>query len=337
MLEIEKIKEAVKKQTLASVYLWYGEDRYLLQEALKIVKQAYLLEDPSGSSIEMVSARELFPSVIVERANTFSFFQKRLIIIENVMYFQDGQTAELEPFYAYLANPNPDTCLIFVAESVHKGRKLYKAIAQSGEIIEFIPPKRTQDWRIWLKNELKARGKAMPSEAEILFLEWGGHQVGILVQELDKLAAFVGEKKNITVEDIKAVTIRTAEVTVFELLDAVAARSAKKALHKLSEVLREEHPLKVLTLLVRQVRLLLGAQAWRNRGGNGAELASALGIRPYEAQKIWQQSAKLSFESLAKAMNECLKTELALKSSGGNPGFLLEILIIKLAAQKNPL
>lgn len=329
MREIEQIKGSVAKGKIPPVYLWYGEDRFLVQEALHVLQSFYFSTDPSGSGIETVSAKDLAPGGIVERANTMSFFAQRLVIVEDIPYFQDGQTADIEPLLAYFSNPNPTTCLLFLAENVHKGRKFYKVIDQVGEIIEFSAPKRAGEWQAWVQAELKARGKTMDAQALTLFIEWAGHYTGVLSQELDKLVIYVGDRQRITEEDIKAITTRTIEASVFNLLDAVATQSSAKALQTLHDVLREEHPLKVLTLLVRQVRLLLGAHALRQRGGSVTEVPAALGIKPFEAQKIWQQSQKLTWGQLAKALAECLRTELAMKTGGGDPGLLLEIMIIK--------
>jgi len=330
MREIERIKESVDKGEIPAVYLWYGEDRFLIQEALKVLKSFYFMTDSSGSGIEIVSAKELSPAAIIERANTMSFFANRLVVVEDVTYFQDGQTADLEPFLAYFLDPNPATCLLFIAESVHRGRKFYKALVKmtNGEIMEFCGPQR-QEWPAWVQGELKAREKSMDTQVVAQFIEWAGPHTGVISQELDKLIIYVGDRKKITLEDIQAITPRSIETTVFELLDAVASQSSAKALKALREVLRKEPALKVLAMLVRQVRLLLGCDALRRQGGQVGEAPSALGISPFEAKKIWYQSARLSTKQLSKALSECLNTDLALKTGGGEAGLLLEIMIIK--------
>ena len=110
--EIERIRESVARGEIPPIYLWYGEDRFLIREALRVLKSYYFTTDPSGSGIELVSAKELSPVNIVERANTMSFFANRLVVVDDVTYFQDGQTADLEPFLDYFSNPNLSTCLL---------------------------------------------------------------------------------------------------------------------------------------------------------------------------------------------------------------------------------
>lgn len=330
MQEIQRIREAVIQEKVPLIYLWHGEDRFMLVQALQELRKYYLMQDPSGSGIEILSGKDVKPADIVNIANTVSFFQRRLVVVEDIPYFQEGYSEVLDPFFMYFADPNPEACLLFITEKIHKGRKFYKTIEKAGTIYEFKIPKSFSEWETWLLSELENRGKSMSSHTFSFFLDWAGHSPGVLSQELDKLEAYVGEEKTIKEEDIRSVSIRTVEANVFDLLDAVAQRKISLALNKLNEVLQKEHPLKILTLLVRQARLLLGANIWRSRGENVAGLTGALGIKSsYEARKIWTQSQRMSEALLIKALQECLKTEIALKTGEGDPALLIELMIIK--------
>lgn len=333
MWGLERIRQDIANKKISPIYLWHGEERFFIQEALQVIKDYYLTLDPSGSGIEVFSGKSSRPDEIIESANTVSFFSNKLIIVEDIPYFQEGQGDALQPYYDYLANPNPATSLVLIAQNVHRGRKFYKALEKNAVIIEFSVPKKHQEWLAWLDKELKARGKTMSPSVKNLFLEWGGHQVGILSQELDKLALYV-EGKEIKGEDIKALVPQAVEATIFELLDAVASRSTKVAIEKLQQVLQQEHPLKVLTMLSRQVRLLLGARTMREQGKWEGEAPTLLGIKPYEAKKIWQKSAALSWAQLAWALQECLETDVAIKTGKGEPEFLLELMVTKFCEAK---
>lgn len=335
MLEIERVREAVARGELPPVYLWHGEDKFLLKEAVQVLKNSFLVADPSGSGIESLPGKEAPLAQVIEYANTVSFFAKRLLVIEDIPYFQDNLSINLDSLYAYLASPNPDTCLLLLAEHVHRGRKLYKLIEQNGVILEFAVPKSSQDWLMWMKDAVRGCGKRMSSEVMLFFLDWAGHNTGVVSRELDKVAAYVGEREDIGKDDIREIVNRTVEATVFELVDAIAARSAEDALNKLHEVLRAEHHLKVLTMIVRQIRLLLAARSWRRQGGKGADFGSVVGVKsPYAARKIWQQSEKLAYQVLSEGLAKCLQTEVALKSGGGDPVFLLELLIVEICNKK---
>jgi len=332
MWAVDQVKAAVAQESIPPLALWYGEERYLIQEALDVLKGHFLRRDPSGSGVERLSGREVSPEEIVERANTVSFFAEKLLIIDDIPYFQE-EPFDLEPLYTYFANPNPQTCLLFIAEKVHKGRKFYKEISRQGMVIEFqVPPSsRAMEWQRWVQERARAYGKTMTPATAQFFLDWAGHQAGILDQEIAKLAVYTADRREITKEDILRLSPPMIETTVFNLLDAVAAKDTRLALHKLEEVLQLEDPLKVLTMITRQIRLLLGTVAVRRKGGNKGDCMRILEIRsPYEAQKIFDQSFKLSYSALSKALRLCLQANLALKSAVGDKGLILEMLVIDL-------
>jgi DNA polymerase-3 subunit delta len=73
-MSLEAVKKSIAGGSVPPVFLWYGEDRYSIVEALHFLKQFFLKEDPSGSQIETFSAKETAVSAVTESANTCSFF-----------------------------------------------------------------------------------------------------------------------------------------------------------------------------------------------------------------------------------------------------------------------
>lgn len=347
-MSIALIKEDIKKGSIAPIYLLYGEDRYSIVEALKILKKDFLKEDASGSGIEYYLGKDVSPETIAEAANTASFFSRRLVIVDDIPYFNQGKnkddgeedtdaegnvardTAEggdITLLLEYCQQPNPGSCLVLISAKANKGRKLFKEIAKTGRIIEFYNPKGPSEWTMWIQKEAQLRGKKInPSTAGFL-VEWAGHHPGVLVQEMDKLALFLGDKQHIDKEDISTVCIPLVETTIFSMLDAIAAGNSKDALQKLKEVLSQEHYLKVNTMIVRQIRLLLAGTLIRKRGQGVEELISKARIKPYEGNKVYRQAANFYPEKLALALEECLQTDMALKRSGDSH-LLLEMMVI---------
>ncbi len=352
-MSLEIVMRDIEQNQLPPIYLWYGEDRYSLIEALKALKAVFLAEDPSGSGIDCFLGKDIAPEEVAEAANTSSFFSRRLVIVDDIPYFNQGKTksdtgeedsdsagagitgesegSNTDLLLAYCQNPNPGTCLLLISEKVNRGRKLYKEITKSGKVLEFTYPKGHTDWLVWIQNQVRLRGKTINTGTATYLLECVGHHTGILSQELEKLSLYIGDgKKEISKEDINEVCISLIETTVFTMLDAIAGGNSREAIQKLSEVLSQEYYLKVHTMIVRQIRLLLAGSIIRKRKGTVQELMEVTGIRSsFEGNKIFRQAAGFSPEKLCEAMEDCLQTELALKSSGGNPHLLLEMMIIR--------
>ncbi|MFA6807749.1 MAG: DNA polymerase III subunit delta [Eubacteriales bacterium] len=353
MNSLDLIKNDIEQNNDSSVYLLYGEDDFLIREALKILKGSFLAEDPSGSSIELLSGKEASVDIIVEAANTASFFSRRLVIVDDIQYFNSSrskkETEEKKDKLAnaaddegqdtillqeYCKNPNPASCLVLISEKANKGRKLYKAIVKCGKVIEFAYPKRYQEWQVRVVEAVKSRGKTIkPVDASFL-IDWVGHYTGIINQEISKLVLYVGDKKEIKRDDIAQVCVPMAETTIFAMVDAIASGFPGEAIKKLREVLEQEYYLKVLSMIVRQIRLILAACLIRAKGGSVEQLMEIAGVRsPFEANKIFRQASSFTPQKLIVAMEDCLKTEVAMKSSGGDPNFLLEIMVIKFCSK----
>lgn len=334
MQSLALLQKDLKNNDLAPIYLWHGEDRYSLREGVRLIKGSYITEDPSGSGIEILAGKDVSAEEIVYAANTSSFFASRLVIADEIPFFSSETTGsdsqDLERLLMYCEEPNPNTCLILIADKINKKRKLYKAILKNGKVYEFSYPKRYQEWQTWVEEGVKARGKMIrPSEAGFL-IEWSGHYTGVLDREIDKLVSYLGEREEITRADISNICIPMAETTVFAMLDAIASGASEKALQKLAEVLTREHYLKVHTMIVRQIRLLLAGTIIRARGGTVEELMEKTGIRsPFEGNKIFRQAGRFSPAKLERTLQDCLETEIALKSGIRNPQLLLEMMVIR--------
>lgn len=351
-MSIETVKRDIQNKQIPPIYLWYGEDRYSLTEALKILKGVFLEEDPSGSGIESFQGKNIAPEEVAEVANTSSFFSRRLVIVDDITYFNQGKgkpdvedegiTVGLDSsgrsdgmntdrILGYCQNPNPTTCLVMISEKVNRGRKLYKEIVKTGKVLEFCYPKGQTEWLAWIQKEAKRRGKNINATTASFLVDCVGHHTGILSQELDKVSVYIGGKQEISKEDINDICISLIETTVFAMLDAIAAGDSHHAIQRLTEVLSQEYYLKVHTMIVRQIRLLLAGSLVRRRGGTVEKLMDIAGIRSsFEGNKIFRQAASFTPEKLCQGMEDCLQTELALKSSGGNPHLLLEMMVIRL-------
>lgn len=351
-MTLKRIKMDIQAGDIPPVYLWYGEDRFSIIEALKALKQVFLEEDSSGSGIEHFSGKEVTAGRICESANTASFFSRRLVVVDDIPFFSQTKTKhgtgeeaqeekadltdpahndDISELLNYCEQPNPSACLVLISDKANKGRKLYKAIASNGKAVEFSYPGSRQEWQEWVLREVRSRGRNIDFSTASFLVEWSGHHPGILVQELDKLTLYLGKKYEISKEDIKRVCIPLVETTVFAMLDAVSSGKSAEALQRLGEVMSQEHYLKVHTMIVRQIRLLLAASMVRKQGGTLKRFMEVTGIRTgFEGNKVFGQAARFSPEILACHLEECFRTDMALKSSAGSPRLLLEIMIIRL-------
>ncbi|MGI5901564.1 MAG: DNA polymerase III subunit delta [Desulfitobacteriia bacterium] len=333
-MSLKTVEIDIEKELIPPLYLWYGEDRYTINRALARLKEVFLTGDPSGSDIEFFSFGDTPMEKIIDTVNAYSFFSRRLVILDDLNWDSKGKEPSLEKemdlLVNYCQNPNPASCLLIISEKINRTRKLYKTLLKNGKILEFVYPKNHREWVAWIQKEAELRNLKLTPKTASFFLEWVGHFTGILGQELDKLSIYKGDNRRIEIEEIEKICVPVVETTVFAMIDAISVGNLQEALKRLKEILSREHYLRVHKMIVRQIRLLLAAVFIRKKKGTVEELMKVAGIKSlFEGRKIYRQAAGFSPQKLGKALEDCLRTELALKSSGGNPHLLLELMVIR--------
>jgi DNA polymerase III subunit delta len=168
--------------------------------------------------------------------------------------------------------PRQHYLIITVYAKVPKNLKLYKSFRNHGVVIDCNIPlgerkaeKAAQEsvLRQTLDEVLAKANKHLFPDAFQTLCQFTGFDPRIFVQNVEKLIDYVGERPEITAEDIHAVLKRTKVDPVFELTNAVADRNLVQSLSYLNRLLNAKwHPLQILSALTNQMRKLLVAKSF---------------------------------------------------------------------------
>lgn len=156
-------------------------------------------------------------------------------------------------------------CLIFTAETVDKRKKIFKIINESGDVIHFGGVKKEFARREILQNQvqklLDESGKKMSPAAWVALGKKTGFDLRRSVSELEKLIAFTGDRPLIGQDDVEEAVGLTREDEIFALTNALGEKNQQAALDALKNILDQGvHHLMVLTMITREIRLLLQAR-----------------------------------------------------------------------------
>jgi DNA polymerase-3 subunit delta len=169
---------------------------------------------------------------------------------------------------------------------------------------------------------------------------------------LEKLMTFVGEKAMIEAEDVEAVIGMTKEETVFHLTAAVMEKNLPKSLLTLKDLLDQgDHPLMILAILAREVRLLLHAKLLLSSGQLGAykpgmdyppfqkiiypnikSLGGSSTPHPYVIYQALKNSHRFSRERLIEYLDALVDIDLALKTTAKDPRLMLERFLLRVCS-----
>ena len=168
-----------------------------------------------------------------------------------------------------------------------------------------------------------------------MLIELVGTNMGMLDQELQKLASAGGDNPAIAVEDVQRFVGRSKSADVFRILDAIGDGKPGEALSILEDLFAEgEDPMAILGPMTAQLRKL--ATVGRLHLKDGMPLGPAM-----DAAKVpgWDK-ARMAFERQLKHLGRRRLekligwlTEINLGLKGGNPprGRQVERLIVQLA------
>lgn len=88
---------------------------------------------------------------------------------------------------------------------------------------------------------------------------------------------------------------------------------------------------KILFMISRQLRLLLGYRLYKDKGYSEAQIQEKLQIKAFEFKKISSQSRNFTEGQLTNALNHILETDIKQKTSSFDEKLALEMLIINLS------
>ena len=216
---------------LEMVYLFTGEDTFLMEEAIKNMRKS-LGEDTMMNFYSFGHDESGTADKALELLNTIPFFDdKRLVVIRNA-HKLDAKS--FDKITRYVNNPSGTAILILTMEGQkpwkEKDKKQweekYKALSEKAKKHTFNELKDSQ-LISWIIGRAKLIGKEIEAETANLLKEALLSQTWQIASELEKLSLYTGERKQITNDDVKKLVLKTYDDTVFKLADALFDRKAE--------------------------------------------------------------------------------------------------------------
>jgi DNA polymerase-3 subunit delta len=210
--------------------------------------------------------------------------------------------------------------------------KLAKALPEAAKIACKAPP--AQRLAAWCGQWAKAaHGKKLAPDAAELLVELVGQAMGLLDQELEKLAVAVGNKAVIEAADVEKLVGRSRAADVFRIMDAIGEGRPTAALDILESLFAEgDDPLAILGPLTWQLRQLAAVGRQLAQGQAVGPAIDAANVPRFRREGIERQARWLGRRRLDQLTDWLVEINLGLK--GGNPlpeRVQVERLIVRLA------
>lgn len=344
-MENSAIIAEIKKGQIRPVYLLHGDEPYLARQTEKTIIEAVLAPEERETGLTILENNP-DPAFLVGLIETLPFFGgKNVIVLREASLLKskrnsedgdsedkpdkEGGAARLLEIISHM--PDYSIVVFSVSGKADKRKKLYKAIEQSGAVIEFNSPK-AKEAKLLVMEKLEQLHKRMAPDALEYYLGvlsmMPKISVAMIYSEIDKIALFTGTNSTINYRDLQEIMAAVPEVNVFEMTEALSRKEIKPALELLhSQVAAGEHPVKILGLLAFHVRRLWQIKEITEAGGNARDISDTLKIHSFIADRLFRQSRSFSIEQLKQALIQLASADRALKSGRANSSILEKIMI----------
>ncbi len=329
------------KHPAVGVCALFGDESFLKRRVLGELKEQVLSGDDAEFSVTALDGRELAMRDVSDALATRALFGggRHMVIVDEADEFVSANRPALED---YVARPQTASLLVLDVKLWPSTTRLYKALAESGLQIEckFPPPARVLKWLVfWAERQYQARLDSSAAEA---LLESVEPDLGLLDQELAKLASLAGVSGAITAAMVHEAVGGWRAQTAWQMLDAALEGDTRTALVQLDRLLISgEVPIALLAQISASLRRFAAAarlieQAERTR--RTITLRQALdqaGFKPFVLGKVEGQLRQLGRSRASHLYRWLLDADLALKGSSSSPArarLVLETLMVRLSA-----
>ncbi|HXG08167.1 MAG TPA: DNA polymerase III subunit delta [Gemmataceae bacterium] len=312
------------------VYVLVSDEDFVKRQVLTALRRLVLGERDEGFGLSTHSGDKAVWATIHDELETLPFLgPRRLVVVENADLFVTRHRTALEK---YVTRPAATGVLVLDVQSWPANTRLAKLIDPAATIQCKAPaaPK-LPEWCI--RQAAVGYGKELTLPAARMLVDLVGPEMGVLDQELAKLAAYAGEANRIDAADVDRLVGNSRAETTWKIFDAIGSGRPGEALAILDRLFDQgEDPLRILGAFSVQLRRLAQAARLAQEGLALADALDRVGVPPFAQKGCEQQLRHLGRRRANRLFEWLLETDLGLKGSSTlPPRTLLERLIVQLA------
>jgi len=194
----------------------------------------------------------------------------KVVWLRDARFFSEAVPGKFEAVKAAVARLTeeikggllPGQRLLVTAPQVHRGYAFYKACQAAGAVIACEMPERPRELMehalatlqdLFRQEGLKGAGPVMQ-----MLVDKAGYDTRQLVQEVNKLATYLGDRKEVTVEDVRLLVSPSRESISWDLAETLAQRDLPACLRLFRQLMfQKEKPFLLLMGIEARIRDML--------------------------------------------------------------------------------
>lgn len=337
---------AKNQQNNPLVYVITGDEQTLINAKYTELINKLVAADERDTGLLVIDPDKAIIGDILNELRTVPFFTKRRVVaIRNADKFisageQEDETqnkksalTNREILEKYFENPSPTGILVLTVSSWPKTTRLAKKLPSIGELIEVKSPTGKDLINRIINYAQDSCNKSLKYNTAALLIELAGEDITRLYTEIDKLAVYTANEKEITISHIESLIGRNREFDAFEILDTSIQRKTGPAIERLRKMFAEDRSAEYSTI---------GAFAYHFRRLFNAKKLLQEGLNEYFVSKrVWLGYNKdaqfvllrrLSLKQIGDQIKKLAEIDYAVKRGQAQPRIAIEQFVLELAS-----
>lgn len=329
-------KEQIKSGEFSNAYLIYGEEGYLKNHYVSLMKKKIV--DPVFESFNFhkFEGKDISLDDILKDAQMLPMMSEyNFVLVRD--YPIEKSKAEQKLLLEFLSDVPESTIIVFLYDSLEPDvksasfKKIVTAFDNSGCVVNL--EKRSEaDVAKLLVSGAKKRGSVLDINNAKYLISVAGNDMKILLNELDKLSYF-SQGTEITKDTIDNMATKCLQARVYDLSKAVVAGNADTAYEVIDTLfVMKEDPILILAVIGGVYVDMYRVKCAKTAGFSYDDVAKHYNYkgREFALRNASRDCAKLTEEQLRNSLDAIMDTDLKLKSTAIDKKLLLEELIVKL-------
>jgi DNA polymerase-3 subunit delta len=260
--------------------------------------------------------------------------EARIVVVKAVQELTAECSAEILDF---LHNPDEEVELILWHKGGVKGKALLDQIKKSArKIIEIEAIKKDSQRLDFVLAEFSRFGRKISSDAVQAIVDALGSDLRELSGACSQLASDVVVGKAIDLGDIEKFQQGRVETSGFDVADAVMEGKTDRALIALRQAIDSGvDPVLVVNAISASLRTLAKVSG-ATKGVRSYDLASSLGLAPWQIDKARNQLSQWTPARLTTAVMVLARTDAEIKGAAADPSYALERSVIAISRSNGP-
>ncbi len=338
-MDITLFKSNLKNDKISGIYLFCGEEDYLVRYYLKTLRDKIAGDEAFAVfNNPIFDGDEVDYHAIIEAVKAPPMMNDYKLIEWRHADFSKMKEAELESMEELISvcEEHPYSVVAFTADgdgvdfgTAKKPSAFIKRFDKQISILRFDKSTENQLYA-WLKKHFDAQGVSVDLETVRTLVFRSGRSMDVLVGEVDKLCAMVKARGKATVspEDVNEVASSTPECDTYALSNAIIDRSRRGAYLALEEMkLRRVEPTIIMGMVARTFDDLTAIAHLLDEGLGVGEIKDILNMNEYKLKKYIPSAKKYGTERLSSIIEALAEADAGSKYGGVTGYTAIELFI----------